>query len=288
MTIKEIDERLDEGLSLKYVAQAYSEIASLKVKKIRGAVERNRQFLDEISKIYGIVKAFAIEKKVVLQKPKKRLAILITSNYKFYGNINTSLINYFIGSTRQLLDMDRIILGKGAIDFFRATKILPSKIEVQLEDDMPQTSELINLANQISQYNQVLVFYSKFKSLLLQRPTFADLTALSFYLRQKASSAYLSASNIQGFLFEPELPKVLNFFETQVLTLLLEQTFLESELSRTASRFISMDTAESEADKFIKEYQKLKGYAKKSLENNKILENYSSLIARKREGYESI
>src|SRR3989344_1421346 len=265
MTIKEIDTIVDEGVSLKYIAQAYSEIASLKVKKIRGAVERNRQFLEEISKVYGIIKAFAIDKKIALVKPKKRLSIVITSNYKFYGNINTSLINYFIGSTQELPDMDKIILGRGAVDYFRTSKLLSNYNEVLLKDDLPTPAELASLAQQISQYNQVLVFYSKFKSLLLQRATFADITALSFYLHQKASSAYIKARSIQnnglyGFLFEPDLPKVLQFFETQILTLLLEQTFLESELSRTASRFISMDTAQSEADKFIKEYQKLKGY----------------------------
>lgn len=283
MTIREIDERLEEGLSLKYVAQAYSEIANLKVKKIRAAVERNRQFLDEISKVYGIVKAFAIEKKIALQKPKTRLAILITSNYKFYGNINTSLINYFIGSTRELKDMDRIILGKGAIDYFRTAKLLPTHSEVLLKADMPTPAELANLASTISQYNQVLVFYSKFKSLLIQKPTFADITALSFYIKAfhvKSLNAK-DKNTFYGFLFEPELPKVLSFFENQVLTLLLEQTFLESELSRTASRFISMDNAQSEADKFIKENIKQKGFAKRILENNKILENYSVLFARK-------
>ena len=288
MTIKEIDTIVDEGVSLKYIAQAYSEIASLKVKKIRGAVERNRQFLEEISKVYGIIKAFAIDKKIALVKPKKRLSIVITSNYKFYGNINTSLINYFIGSTQELPDMDKIILGRGAVDYFRTSKLLSNYNEVLLKDDLPTPAELASLAQQISQYNQVLVFYSKFKSLLLQRATFADITAVSFYIKafhiaRLCSKAQNSKDKdkFYEFLFEPELPKVLQFFETQILTLLLEQTFLESELSRTASRFISMDTAQSEADKFIKEYQKLKGYTKRNLENNKILENYSSLFARK-------
>lgn len=280
MTIKEIEENLEEGESLKAMAQAFSEIANLKIKRIRAAVERNRLFFDEISKVYSTVKAFALKKKVAVIKPKKRLCILLTSNYRFYGNINSLLTKYFIRSTRELPDVDRIILGKGGIDFFKATKLLPNYQEIMLRTDMPTGLELTSLAKICSEYNQVLVFYSSFKSLLTQKATFADITAISLYLKEFQVKPLdpKNKEDFMHFIFEPELPKILSFFDSQILTLLLEQTFLESELSRTASRFISMDTAETEANKFIMENIKLKSYAKRNLENNKILENYASMM----------
>lgn len=285
MTIKEIEENLEEGESLKAMAQAFSEIANLKIKRIRAAVERNRLFFYEISKVYSIVKAFALKKKVAIIKPKKRLCILLTSNYRFYGSINSLLNKYFIGSTRELPDVDRIILGKGGIDFFKATKLLPNYQEIMLKTDMPTGLELTNLAKICSGYNQVLVFHSSFKSLLTQKATFADITAVSLYLRQFQVKPLdpKNKEDFMHFIFEPELPKILSFFDSQILTLLLEQTFLESELSRTASRFISMDTAETEANKFIMENIKLKSYAKRNLENNKILENYASMMVARKE-----
>lgn len=285
MTIKEIDASLEEGMSLKAIAQAYSEIASLKIKRIRAEVERNRLFFEEMSKIYGIVKAFAIKKKVAIIKPKKRLCILLTSNYRFYGAINSSLINYFLGSTRELKDVDKIIVGKGGIHFFRATKLLPTRKEIILQDDMPTSPELADLVNISANYNQVLIFHAKLKSLLMQRATFTDITALSTYMRDFYIKVFKDRSdkNIMHFIFEPELPKILQFFDSQVLTLLLEQTFLESELSRTASRFIAMDQAETTSTNFIKEYQTLKAYALRSLENNKILENFATIMAVRKE-----
>lgn len=286
MTIQEIDELIEEGNSLKVITQAYSEIANLKIKRIRSAVLRNRLFFDEISKIYGFVRAFATKKNVTIPKSKKRVDMLITSNYRFYGNINSSLINYFIGSTRELQDVDKIIIGKAASDYFRATKILEGTNykEIILKDDMPNSFELADLSKTISQYNQVLVFYSKVKSLLSQRATFEDITATSFYTTafHVASLTKKGTEAPMHFIFEPELPKILTFFDNQVLTLLLEQTFLESELSRTASRFISMDQAEMEANKFIKQYHSLKAHTQRSLENLKILENFATLMATKR------
>ena len=82
---------------------------------------------------------------------------------------------------------------------------------------------------------------------------------------------------------EPDLSKILHFFDSQIITLLLESTFLESELARTGSRFISMDSAETEANKFIKDYLKLKAYTERNLQNNTLLENFASLMSIRKE-----
>src|SRR3989344_2948964 len=102
MTIKEIDQYLEEGNSLKQIAQAYSEIANQKLKRIRSEVERNRVFFDEISKVYALVRVIAGKKGIVLPKTKERICILQTSNYRFYGNIDSSIIEFFISQTKDL------------------------------------------------------------------------------------------------------------------------------------------------------------------------------------------
>lgn len=283
MTIKEIDSALEEGQSLKQISQAYTEIANLKIKRIRTEVERNRIFFEEISKVFALIKKLAIRKKISIAKPKKTVSIILTSNYRFYGSINSDLIDFFVEQTRKL-DTDRIMLGKAAIDFFKSSKIFSNFQSVLLKGDHPTPEELINLVNIIKDYNQVLIFYSSMKSLLTQIPLFSDITA--------SSSTDLALSNANNpksknedlrFIFEPEVSKILHFFDSQIITLLLEGTFLESELSRTASRFISMDQAETEANKFINDYEKLKAYAKRNMDNNKILENFASMAAVRKE-----
>lgn len=284
MTVKEVQEIIEEGDSLKQIAQSYSEIANLKIKRIRLEVERNRIFYDEISKIYDIVKGFALKRNFSSKKPKKRLCILLTSNARFYGNINSDLIKYFVGSTEELKDADILIINRAGLDFFKANKILPRYQTLLLKEDMPTGQELIDLAKLSSDYEQVQVFHSKFKSLLRQQATFTDISALSFYLTNKVKAIELNKDkDFMKFIFEPELSKILEFFEHQVITLLLEEAFLESELSRTASRFITMDQAESEANKFIKEYEGLKAYIKRTMVNNTILENFASMAVLRKE-----
>ena len=279
MTIREIDALIEEGSSLKQIAQAYSEIANLKIKRIRVEVERNRIFFNELSSIYALVKRLAVKKNIVIQKPKKRISLILTSNFRFYGNINSTLIDFFTAKTATI-ETDRIMLGKAAIDYFKAAKIFTNYHEVLLKGDQPEAEELIALINMVKDYNQVLVFYSKLKTLLVQQPSVIDVTASYQNIKEDQKKEF-------RFIFEPELAKILTFFDSSILTLLLEQTFLESEVSRTASRFISMDQAETEANKFIKEYEKLKAYTLKNLAGSRILENFASLMAvRKEDSYE--
>lgn len=276
MTIKEIDQALEEGQSLKQIAQAYSEIANLKIKRIRAQVERNRIFFQEISQVYALIKKLATSKKINVLKPKKAVTIVLTSNYRFYGSINSDLLEFFTKST-QKLDCDRIMLNKAAIDYFRAKPVFKNYREVLLKDDQPSSAELAELVNILKDYNQVFVFYSSLKSLLIQQPQAVDITASSEALIDSAGD--LGGKMEFRFIFEPQLPQILAFFDSQIITLLLEGTFLESELSRTASRFISMDQAETQANKFIKEYTSLKAYVKRNQDNNTILENFASMAA---------
>lgn len=284
MTIKEIDAALEEGQSLKTIAQAYSEIANLKIKRIRSEVERNTLFFQEIAGVYTEIKKFAAGKKIKIVKPKKTVSIVLSSNYRFYGNINSDLLDFFARST-QKMDTDAVMVNKAAINYFRATKKRADYQEILLKGDQPDALELTSLVNMLKDYNQVLVFYSSLKSLLVQLPKVVDITASSQSHLEGVKTHLRGDQPEFRFIFEPQLPKILQFFDSQMITLLLEATFLESELARTASRFISMDQAETEANKLIKQYRQLKAYAKSNLDNNKILENYASMMAFRKEVY---
>lgn len=283
MTIREIEEALEEGEGLKTIAQAYSEIANLKIKKIRGLVERNRYFFQEISKVYGLIKKLAEQKKVSYKKPRGIVSVILTSNYRFYGSINSDLIEFFISTTKKI-NTDIILLGRAAVDYFKANHIFKNYQQILLKDDQPNASELTEIINLINPYNQVLIFHSRLKSLLTQKSVVTDITATSAPISHLEGGPGLLPGGEQfRFIFEPELSKILAFFDSQILTLTLESTFLESELSRTASRFISMDSAENEANKFIDEYEKLKSFTQRSLVNNQVLENFAT-IATSRKG----
>ncbi len=292
MTTRQIQDAIEEGNALKLISQAYGEIASIKLKKIRSEVERNRAFFDEIASVYRVVNLMAAQKAIAVPTPKKgTISVLITSNYRFYGNINNDLIRYFIVNTIKY-QTDRLIIGETALDHFKTIKYFHSFENVILKKDLPSLTELASLATKFKDYSRVLVFYSQFKSVVVQKPTTSDITQFQPKIDpkqvQKNPSLSLNLSLMLGpalsssFIFEPEIEKILEFFDHQVKILLLEQTFLESELARTASRLVSMDEAQTNANEYIKQQKKTLNNAQKSINNARILETIASLTNFKR------
>lgn len=277
MTIRDIDQTIEEVNSLKVLTQAFGEIASIKLKRIRTEVERNRQFFKEIAYVFRVVKSYAETKGVTLKKPKGTVSILITSNERFYGGIDTDVISYFIEVSAKYAT-DRIVTGVTGKEYLHAIRYIHQFTELTFKTDLPNEIEQSKLAEMIGSYKQVIVFYPQITTILVQKPTATDVT--------QSSWSKFSQQLVQDFnyvIFEPELQKTINFFDTQIMILLLQQTFFEAELARTASRLLAMDKAQIEANKFIDQQKKLRIKIKRDLINKQILESFSSMSALKGE-----
>lgn len=273
MTIKQLSDIIEQGQALKLISQAYTEIASAKLKVIRNQVERYRIYLENLAQVHRAVKQVGAERKMLPVKNGQTISLVITSNYHFYGSVNVDLIKYFI-SQMQVHPTEQIIIGKTAQLYLQGVSYNQKYDLVLLKGDYPNFDELSALVNKIKDYSQILIFFSKMKTVMVQQPTFSDITQTSFL---KMPSPNAPKVRERPFIFEPELTQILSFFESQVTNLLLQQTFLESELSRTASRLISNDQAQMNADKFIDDYKIQLAQAKRAQANERILETFTAL-----------
>lgn len=276
MTIRQINEDIDKSKALKLVAEAYGEIALIKLKRIRQNVESNRHFLLDISRIYWLIKRVEANLKTPLpKKSKKTISLVLTSNYRFYGSINTELVKFFLVHSSKYRS-DRIIIGKTGLETLQAISYFHPYSSFIFKHDLPNPEELRQLVYNLKDYQQVLVYFNRFKSVLSQIPMLVDITQTQSHLNPGVNN-----QPGLGFILEPEIEKMLDFFDSQIKLLLIDQAFLESELARTASRLISMDQAQNNAVKYIKDEMKLLNNAKKSIENIKLLETFSYLFQEK-------
>src|SRR3989344_8148324 len=241
-TLKQIEEIIEQGETLKDITSALAEISLLKIKRIKSSVEKNIEFGSEISSVYSLVRTMAALKKISLKKPHGTISFLLTSNERFYGNIHTKLVDYFINQTKNL-NSDLAVIGKAGVAFFKANKT-PIKPFI-FKDDRPSQVQLNELVSLAKDYQRILLFYPQLKTLLLQEPSFIDLS-------QDLADQNLIQEAKKMFIFEPEIKKMMEFFDTTILSLLFDTVFLEAELSRSSSRLISMDEASHESEKLIK------------------------------------
>ncbi len=272
MTHKQITDNIELDLGLKLLTQSFTDVAAIKLQRIRRGIERNRNFISEVSGLFAAVKKLTKERSAVPDSKKKGgVAILVTSNYHFYGGLERRLMSFYLNTIKKLsidsdlIGIDRLVIGQSGKEIFNYQSIV-------WKDDLPTEEDLKKLSNLVSDYQRILVFYPLFQSVLVQKPVVVDIT---------------EARNVEGqnqpkfeidYILEPEIGRMWQFFENQILKLLLDQTFLEAELSRTAARLISMDQARENAEIAISKLKKALASAKRSIDNIHILETESAMF----------
>lgn len=275
-TVKQITDQLEDSSSLKMVAEAYTEIAALKLEKIRAGIEKNRLFFQEITEVYHVVNIEAVKRKIQIRPKKGTVSILITSNHHFYGGLEKDLVKFFIANTAKF-QTDKIVIGTTAQEFLKALNYFQPYQQAVLKEDLPTAEEIRSLVSKIISYEQIMVYYSRMHSVLTQEPHVVDIVQKphEYYLKSKAQKI--------NYIFEPELDMILKFFETQVTLLLIEQTFLEAELARAAARLTSMDQAQLAANETIGKQKKELAMAKRSIDNIHLLESVATMKAYREE-----
>lgn len=273
LTLTQLNQSIEETESLRLVTQVYSELASNRLGQIRANIERNRKIFDELFQLYYIVNMKAAGQGIfTIQGKAKTISVLLTSNHPFYGNLETPLTKAFIQNTVHG-ETERVVIGKTGFEYLKGLGYSEPYRYLILEEDFPNNEEMLGLAMDMARYRKVLIYYSRFKNVLTQRWHILDISGF-------VPESPISMGSINRFfeyIFEPEIGEMLKFFEVQIGKILLSQAFLEAELSRTASRLVSMDEAQGRALELLENESAMRAQIARSLDNMKLLEMIASL-----------
>jgi len=273
--IDELKAELDDALTLKLISQAFTEAAASRLAKIRKNFEKNKQFYEEIKHLYRLVQTN--ENKVHAQDKKqetegKNLGVAITSNQRFYGNINISIMRQFTEDMKKK-DSDVLVIGNTGRDFMKSAEFGRKYEERFFAKDYPSEAESKTFLDYIKTYKSVYLYYPKFMSLVRQEVGIIDITEIS------TSDDKVLEEEV-NVLFEPELSQIYEFFETQVRALLFLRVMLEADLARTAARLLTMSGAEERSDEMIKAKKLQLRKIQLSILNTKLLETFSSMVGK--------
>jgi ATP synthase F1 gamma subunit len=271
-TMNDLKLELDDATTLSLISSAFTEASAARVQKIKGQFETNRQFYDEISHVYHLVRVSA--KGDMLAKTKKSaepkmLSIAVTSNQRFYGKLNVNIMRGFIGAIERE-QTDVLVLGTTGADFMRSNSYSKPYEHMIFAHDNPTTEETKSFLDKIMPYDTVMMYYPKFMSLVTQTVGTVDIT-------QAVSATDKTLEEEIHILFEPEFSKILEFFQRQVRNLLFLHVMLEADLSRTAARLITMSGAEERSKELIKTKKSEVRKIQASINNAKLLETFSGM-----------
>lgn len=248
---RRLKDDIDVNQNLKMLTQAYQEHAIEQINFARYSVISSREFSQELEEIFFNVKTSyrtflqALSKKnkngnLFMNKKDKEVIVLVTSNNKFYGDIIAKLWHAFYARVKKtdLAKTDLIIVGKQGKNFIEQSDLPKEYGYLEIPDTNFNLEMLKPLIGMILPYEKITVFYGKFNNIISQEPIEASLSG-DFPQEQQTTEQKKS------FLFEPSIEHILSFFESQILSLLFDQTMHEARLARFASRIKAMEIAQT-------------------------------------------
>lgn len=271
MTIKELNQKIEVTTALETIAFAYSEFAGQRLIAIREEIESNRAFTASLSNLFHIVKtaAGASGAKADLGK-KGNINLLITSNKRFYGGLETRLLDFFLAHSVISYGKTIVIGETGRKYLENANFTLPYETVI-FERDLPAFSELNPLVNMVLSFERINIYYARMQSILVQKPVVLEVGGISDI------PSDLDPREVY-YIFEPELVEMLKFFDRKIVQVLLAQAFFESELARTAARMVSMQQSKTNAEKQNAKLKTLLNREKRNLQTFRMLETIAGTL----------
>ncbi|OGM12666.1 hypothetical protein A3A76_04495 [Candidatus Woesebacteria bacterium RIFCSPLOWO2_01_FULL_39_23] len=260
-SIGDIKDRLNEVQTLQGLVSAYEEISSIRMKKTRDSVLTNRSFQDEIDEIFDQLRMSYVREIANLAKKSnkrgenitflphngKTVAVLLSANTGLYGDIVGKTFQLFLSEARKG-DNEITIVGRHGLSLFLSEAVGRPYTFFEFPDYGENKSQLAEIIKHVVQYEEIHVYYGKFKNVITQDAT-------EFSVSAEITKLSKTTEKPVAYLFEPSLEKILIFFETEIFASLFEQAVKESQLAKFASRFLAMDRARGNIDIELKKLQ---------------------------------
>jgi F-type H+-transporting ATPase subunit gamma len=235
--------------------------------QFREKVAKTRAFLDGVAAIYYHTKAAyiaSLQRQVLagkktlasaafIRRNGKRILVFLSANEHLYGTLILDIWRTFVHDIRDE-GSEAVVVGSFG-RYLLGNEDVKSKVTYfDLDDDKPEADQIKKIVDFIGQYEQIIVYHGQMISVLNQTPATSEVSG-GVTLKEKVEQA-------KNYLFEPSPAKILEFFETEIIAALFNQTILEHQLARFAARMVAMDqatqNAKDAADKIEKELRALR------------------------------
>lgn len=261
---KRILEELETIDSMGEIAEAYEEIAVVRMQKIRDAVLKADVFFARLNTVYNDLKKSyqnqiaemakkkggqkEIEKFQSMVKNGRKAVVFISANAKLYGEIVGKVFNSFYEEASKG-GSDVVIVGRVGKELYENRSGNKKYEYFELSDQDVKYEDLREIARKLLAYEKVVVYYGRFVNLANQLAAFLDMSGEIIQPQvvkaeeEKAPQVKVETQEGKKFLFEPGLENILSFFESQIFASLFQQTLQNTQLARHASRIMAMEKA---------------------------------------------
>ena len=149
----------------------------------------------------------------------------------------------------------------------------------ELNDIKLEEEKIKKILEFIKDYKKIIVFHGKYEKVLLQKPVISEISEEMPVEEDLINKGFLNKASINAerYIFEPSPEEILEFFEEEIVATLFNQTVLEHQLSRYASRVMAMHHATENAKKMKQKLLINENKIKRQSLNKKQIELFSNI-----------
>ncbi len=264
--MRKLSSEIDYLANMAQMIKAYEEIAAFRLRHVREKVLKNRDYTQELNGVFQIVK---ISYEKLLQKYKlagvqrkngRTVRVFLSANTGLYGDMVQRIFNLFLRELESS-PSEVVIAGRLGKSLFDSSGLPQRYTFFEIPDREMVLEEVKKLVEILLPYERVIVYHGMFKNIVMQEATATNLSGEALLpLPEKPATRKL--------IFEPSLPLVLSFFESEIFSGLLMQVIFESQLAKFSSRMSSLEQASENIRKESMLVQ-LENMMLKKKENNK-------------------
>lgn len=249
--------------SVSSIAHILENIASIRITQIKDEVLQSRDFFSRLWSMYGQLRVSDKDARANLAttatiaanaQSNKKAVILITANAGLTGEVDTILINQVLTEVDPKTT-DFFVLGMHGQSLLLQHNINP--IKTLRFPEVGQAIDVSDLMQALVPYSTPTVYYPSYDSLSIQRVFSLELK--STVQKLGAQDRNLNQEEIifkDNCIFEPSVVEVVAYLEQMMMSTILTEIILESNLAQLSSRFNAMNVASSKATDMAKNLQR--------------------------------
>lgn len=269
--INELREQLAHTETAEFVTTMLRDISATRLQAIRLAYEANKRYFAELHHLVFLVKSYAAIHDVALpEEATGTVYVALTSNRRFYGTLNNEVINKMRENAKSNPDSVCLIVGQTGEQIYEN---LESKDNLSVEytsflKDTPTSDEVCAVIEKLTSYAEVKVVHPTYINAFTQASLVTDIT----HVKEKQE---LSQEDSLEYLFEPDIPDMLEFFKRQIRLVLFDRVLLETRLALTGARLMKMQRARERAEEMQKVERHQIHKEVKTMQSMRLLETFT-------------
>lgn len=275
--LQEVAERRVAMGTIVNLTSVFEGLASMRIAQVKNQVLASQQFFSELWGIYKQIRVdslFRFGRASEHDVIKKQLAILITAEGGFSGDIDQKLIRWML-KTHDPEKQDIIVIGHHG-----ALQLIQANVGFKKYYTLPARDKNINvrpLVQEVSRYQSTVVYYQTYISLMVQDIKRIELQTAVAQQAQAAASQPEDIISESNYIFEPSTYDVVAHLERSMTEIALSQVILDSKLAQYASRFRAMSMANDKAGELAGDLTMLFNRTKRRIQDERLKEMINGL-----------